>query len=53
AQKWLDGFVYRIQLNMWSFILSGFLVLGIAFMTVLIQVYRAAKSNPVEALKYE
>lgn len=53
AQKWLDGFVYRIQLNVWSFLLSGFLVLGIAFLTVLIQVYRAAKSNPVEALKYE
>ena len=53
AQKWLDGFVYRIQLDVWSFILSGVLVLGIAFMTVLIQVYRAAKSNPVEALKYE
>ena len=53
AQRWLEGFVYHIQLDQWSFLFSGFLVLGIAFLTVLTQVYRAANSSPVEALKYE
>jgi putative ABC transport system permease protein len=44
---------YRIDLNIWPFLLSGMLALMIALLTVSWQAIRAARANPVESLKYE
>jgi putative ABC transport system permease protein len=51
--KWLQDFAYRIDLTIWPFLLSGILVLVIALITVSWQAIRAARANPVEALRYE
>ncbi|MBC8385161.1 MAG: hypothetical protein H8E57_06550 [Candidatus Cloacimonetes bacterium] len=51
--KWLQNFVYRIDISFWTFILSGLLALLIAIFTISFQTIRAANSNPIEALKYE
>ncbi len=51
--KWLTNFAYKTDLIWWVFILAGLLVLGITLLTVSWQSWRAAKRNPVEALKYE
>jgi putative ABC transport system permease protein len=50
---WLQDFAYRIQLSAWIFILSSLLALIIALFTIGFQAVRAARANPVEALKYE
>jgi len=51
--KWLDEFVYKMDINIWIFLLSGISVIIIALLTISIQTIRAANSNPVKALKYE
>lgn len=51
--KWLQNFAYKTNLSWWIFALAGFLALGIALLTVSWQSWRAARRNPVEALRYE
>lgn len=51
--NWLKDFAYRIELNPWTFVLSGVLALTIAEVTVGFHAMRAAAANPVEALRYE
>lgn len=51
--QWLDGFVYRIDLSVVPFAISGIIAFGIALGTVGYQAWKAARSNPVDALKYE
>jgi len=53
SNSWLQNFSYRINVNWWVFILSGFLAFLIAFITISIQLFRFANANPVEALRYE
>ena len=51
--KWLESFAYKTSLSWWIFALAGLLVMGIALLTVSWQSWKAAKRNPVEALRYE
>jgi putative ABC transport system permease protein len=51
--KWLQTFVYRIEISAWNFLLSGCIALFIALLTVSYQSIKAARSNPIESLRYE
>ncbi|MCG8698582.1 MAG: FtsX-like permease family protein, partial [Bacteroidales bacterium] len=51
--NWLQNFVERIQLDWWIFILSGLIVSFTALFTSSWHCWRAARRNPVEALRYE
>jgi putative ABC transport system permease protein len=51
--KWLQYFAYRIDISWWIFALAGVVALLIALFTVSWQSFRAARKNPVEALRYE
>jgi len=51
--KWLQNFAYKTELSWWIFAMAGLLALGIALLTVSWQSWRAARRNPVEALRYE
>ena len=51
--KWLSDFAYRIELDIGAFALGGVLTLLVVIGTVSLQAVRAAKMNPVEALRYE
>lgn len=51
--KWLQGFVYRIDLSYWFFIIAGISALVIALLTVSIQAIKAAVANPVKSLRTE
>ncbi len=53
AGRWLESFAYRIELSWDTFALSSALAILIALITVCYQAIRAARSNPVDALKYE
>lgn len=52
-KKYLQGFAYKTTLSWWIFALAGTIALGIAFLTVIWQSWRAATRNPVESLRYE
>lgn len=51
--RWLQSFAYRTSINIGIFISSGFIALGIAFLTVSFKTIKAANSNPVTSIKYE
>ncbi|MGY0037873.1 ABC transporter permease [Pedobacter sp. NJ-S-72] len=52
-KKWLSGYTYRIELSVWPFALAMLISLGITLITVSFRSYKAAKTNPIDALKYE
>jgi len=49
----LRNFPYKIQLNIWIFVLPGLATLIMALIVISYQTIKAANSNPVDALKYE
>ncbi len=51
--KWLEDFVYRIDITWWIFVVAGSLVLFLTILTVTIQAAKAALSNPVKSLRTE
>ncbi|MGD9347448.1 MAG: hypothetical protein PVH84_16400, partial [Candidatus Aminicenantes bacterium] len=51
--RWLQGFAYRVDMSLWTFVAAGFLTLAIAFLTVSYQAVKAAVTDPVEALRHE
>ena len=51
--RWLQSFAYRTQLSVSLFVLAGATALVIAWLTVGYQSVRAARSNPVSALRSE
>jgi putative ABC transport system permease protein len=53
ATKWLEGFYYRINLEVFSFFAGFTIALGIAVVTISYRIMRAAQVNPAQSLKYE
>ncbi len=53
SQQWLEGFVYRIQIDPLIFIKAALIVVSITVLTVLFQSLRAATSNPANVLRNE
>jgi len=51
--KWLENFAYKTDLSWWAFVLAGIVTFAIAILSVSWQSLKAAKSNPVEALRDE
>jgi putative ABC transport system permease protein len=51
--QWLDGFAYRIGINLWLYALAAFVAILIALITVSMQTIKAAMGNPANTLRYE
>ncbi|WP_312765239.1 FtsX-like permease family protein [Epilithonimonas sp.] len=51
--EWLKDFSYRIDMPVWPYVLSLFLLLILTFIVVSFKAYRATKINLVKYLKYE
>jgi putative ABC transport system permease protein len=51
--KWLMAFAYRIDITYWVFGVATLLVTSVALFTITIQASKTARSNPVNALRYE
>lgn len=52
-QSWLENFAYQIKMEIWYFLMAGILLAFIAFMTMSFKSLKAARGNPVDALRYE
>ncbi|MBW1811958.1 MAG: FtsX-like permease family protein, partial [Deltaproteobacteria bacterium] len=50
---WLENFAYRVELNGWLFLLPTMIAIVVATVTVGSQTLRAARSNPIKALRSE
>ncbi|GAB4019731.1 ABC transporter permease [Spirosoma migulaei] len=51
--RWLQDYVYKIDLSWWIFALAGLLAIGIALLTISFQSIKAALMNPVKSLRSE
>ncbi len=51
--RWLENFAYRTGINWAFFVVSALMALVIAWITVSWQTIRAARANPVDAIRYE
>jgi len=49
--KWLQDYVYRIDIGIWVFAAAGAIVVLIALLTISFQSLKAATANPVDSLK--
>lgn len=50
---WLEDFAYRTSMKPMTFILSGAIAIGIAWFTISVQSWKAARSNPALSLRSE
>jgi|WetSurSiteA1Bulk_404760.scaffolds.fasta_scaffold00138_7 putative ABC transport system permease protein len=53
VRTWLKNYAYKTSISWWIFALAGLIAFLVALVTVSWQSWRAAKKNPVEALRYE
>jgi putative ABC transport system permease protein len=51
--NWIQTFPYRTDISPVVFVVSGVMVLLVALITVSYQTIKAARTNPVESLRYE
>ncbi len=51
--QWLAGFAYRIDLNVVVFASAGLIAFLVASVTIGFQALKAARTNPVNSLRYE
>ena len=51
--KWLQDYVYRINISWWIFLAGGISAIVIALVTVSFQAIKAALANPVKSLRTE
>jgi putative ABC transport system permease protein len=52
-QQWLDGFAYKVELNVGLFLITGLISILIAWIAVSYHSLKAANINPTDTLKYE
>ncbi|MBT1704760.1 ABC transporter permease [Chryseosolibacter indicus] len=50
---WLQSYQYRISFSIWVLVAAASSILAIAMITITLQVYRAARINPVNSLRSE
>ena len=53
SKQWLENYPYRIELNIWIFLIAGIIAIGIAIFTISFRTIRAAIQNPVKSLRTE
>jgi putative ABC transport system permease protein len=53
VHKWLENFVYKINVEWWVFAGAGLATLLIAFLTISLQAMKTAVTNPVKNLRTE
>ncbi len=51
--RWLESFSYRIEINIWVFVIATLLAIVISILTVSFQSIKAAMVNPTKSLRAE
>jgi len=51
--RWIQNFPFRISIGWWFFVIPVLIILIIALVTIIAQVFKTANVNPAESLRYE
>lgn len=51
--SWIQTFPYKIDISPFTFVVAGLVVLIVSIITVSFQTVKAARTNPVDSLRYE
>jgi putative ABC transport system permease protein len=51
--NWIESFPYRTTISWLIFLIAGLTVLTVSLLTVSLQTVKAARTNPVDSLRYE
>jgi len=51
--RWLQSYQYRVNIGLWIIVCILAFVWLLIMLSIFLQVYRAARKNPVESLKYD
>jgi putative ABC transport system permease protein len=51
--QWLEGFPYRIEIQLWMFVIVALTAFVISMLTIAVNTIRAAMQNPVNSLRAE
>jgi hypothetical protein len=51
--NWLDGYEYRVQLSVWTFVAVGIFIMLLTLIVVSANTIKAATANPVKSLRTE
>jgi ABC-type antimicrobial peptide transport system permease subunit len=52
-KRMLNNYAYRTNITLWIFLIAGALAYSIALLTVSFQAFKAARTDPARALRYE
>ncbi len=52
-RRWLEAFAYKTSLSWWIFLLAGLIAFLLSAIPLTIQSWKAARRNPIEALRSE
>ena len=52
-ENWLQSFHYRISISWAFFVYSLVAIIGVSFLTILYQMIKVSRANPVDYIKYE
>lgn len=53
VNEWLQNFAYKMQVDLWLFVVPLLLIVCIALLTISLQSFKATRNNPVDSLRYE
>ena len=53
SKEWLSNFVYQTPLSPWVFVGAIFLISAVTLITVSYETIKAARTNPITALRYD
>jgi putative ABC transport system permease protein len=51
--RWLQDFAFRIEIEIWEFLLASVIAAAITVLAVSFQAIKAALADPAESLRYE
>lgn len=52
-ERWLSSFAFRIDIGIGAFLLAGVLAFAVAWLTVSLQSWKAASTDPARSLRSE
>ena len=53
AKKWLENYAYHVEIGWWFFVVPIAVILVSSLLTVSYHVFKVARTNPVDSLRYE